>query len=141
MYPRPAMMNSFSIETGVQSGPATRGTDVEKQVTTESMLSNIYFDGFDIALSSAGVRITLKLNNQPIQVLHCSYILANTLARKLTRTFEVMAEVTGRPECDCEEMDDFLKIALRVAQQSKTERFPGGENGSPSPGPLSPCRM
>ena len=53
-----------------------------------------YFNGFEMAIGTADVVLTLKVNNQPITTLNCSFTTAKTLVHGLTKIIGALEEST-----------------------------------------------
>jgi hypothetical protein len=57
--------------------------------------SSLYFNGFEVGLTSADLIMTLKLNNQRLVTCNCSFTTAKTLLSALRGTVETLEKATS----------------------------------------------
>lgn len=84
-----------------------------------AQVPHVYANGFQIGVSNADINIVLKLDGQPLQVLHVSYTLAKTLQQKVGDVVSRFEKAVNRSML----VTDEVNKAFRELQESeKTTR-------------------
>jgi len=82
-------------------------------------LPNVYFNGFQLALSNADVNGVLLLNNQPTLGVSMSYTTAKTLAEALNGMIHTLEKVTEKEIMTTKKVAEGLEKFMKEAQGGK----------------------
>lgn len=87
-------------------------------------VAQIYFNGFQIMMSTGDVLLTLQLSGQDVARVNCSYTIAKSLHEKLGQLVAMLERQSGRPIMSTDDVSKFLKAEADAKLKLKQE---GGE--------------
>ncbi|SRR6266498_526371 len=87
----------------------------EPQIRSQSPkpIPSVYFNGFQVALSTADILITIQHSNNSILNLSLSYTTAKTLAEKLEGAINLLEKRSKSKIMSIEEVGRFLQEELK----------------------------
>ena len=59
-------------------------------------LPRVYMNGFQISLGNADIKVAMRLDQVPVQVLHLSFTMAKSLRNKLSDMLTTLEQGVGR---------------------------------------------